>query len=199
MPVHRYSRKPTRLKGATVTWQAQPSRPLEEARGAHIAVVTIPQPGHVLPTLAVVSELVRRGPRVTYVASEEFATPVREAGADVFLPMVRRPPVGAIPDGDLEAGVLLLARQASELVPRLRDIFTRDRPDVVLHDLLAWGGQVVAHCMGIPGVQLNCSHAPYSGWETEMCGVSSLRQAEFYGAFRSLLSSNGVDVGVESF
>lgn len=182
-----------------MTWQAQPSRPPGEALGAHIVVVTIPQPGHVLPTLAVVSELVRRGHRVTYVASEEFAGPVREAGADVFLPLVGRPPVGAIPDGDLEAGVLLLARQASELVPRLLEVFARDRPDVVLHDLLAWGGQVAAHRMGVPAVQLNCSHAPYAGWETELCGVSSLRQAAFHDAFRSLLSSNGVDADVESF
>ncbi|MGW7255718.1 macrolide family glycosyltransferase [Streptomyces sp. NPDC054834] len=182
-----------------MTGQAQPSRPLEEARGAHVAVVTIPQPGHVLPTLAVVSELVLRGHRVTFVASEEFAVPVLEAGADVFLPLVSRPPVGAIPDGDLEAGIVLLARQACELVPRLLDVFTRDRPDVILHDLLAWAGQVVADRIGVPAVQLNCSHAPYAGWESEMCGVSSLRQTEFYEVIRSLLSGNGVRGGVESF
>lgn len=182
-----------------MTWQARPSHPLGQVRGAHVAVVTIPQPGHVLPTLAVVSELVGRGHRVTYVASEEFVRPVREAGAGVFLPLVRRPPVGAIPDGDLEAGVLLLARQAYELVPRLLEVFAQDRPDIILHDLLAWAGQVVGHRMGVPAVQLHCSHAPYTGWETEMCGVPSLRQAKFYDAFRSLLSDNGVSASVESF
>lgn len=171
----------------------------QKAGGAHVAVVTIPEHGHVLPTLAVVSELVRRGHRVTYVVSSEFEEAVREAGATRVLPLLAKLPEGAIPEGDLEAGVALLVRTAAHLVPQLYDAFTADWPDVILHDLLAWSGKVVAARLGVPAVQLNCSHAPYENWEREMCGIDSLEDSAFFDGFRMLLNSNGIDSSVKSF
>lgn len=50
----------------------------------HIAVICLPAAGHVNPTLPVVSELVRRGHRVTYATSEKYAKAVESAGATFF-------------------------------------------------------------------------------------------------------------------
>src|SRR5687767_5126147 len=50
----------------------------------HIAVFTPLSVGHVYPALDVCSELVRRGNRVTYPASERFAPKIRETGAEAI-------------------------------------------------------------------------------------------------------------------
>ena len=47
----------------------------------HIAFFSVPYPPHVNPTLAIVSVLVRRGYRVTYVTSDTFAARVAALGA----------------------------------------------------------------------------------------------------------------------
>jgi MGT family glycosyltransferase len=48
---------------------------------AHVMFMPLPAYGHVTPTLAVVGELVRRGHRVTFATTEEFAGAVAAAGA----------------------------------------------------------------------------------------------------------------------
>lgn len=50
----------------------------------HIAFICLPAAGHVNPTLPVVSELVRRGHRVTYATAEKYAKSVESAGAAFF-------------------------------------------------------------------------------------------------------------------
>ena len=50
---------------------------------SHIAMVSIPFPGHVNPSLALIRELVRRGHRVTYANDESYAATVRAAGAEL--------------------------------------------------------------------------------------------------------------------
>lgn len=47
----------------------------------HIAVVSLGAFGHVNPTLELVTELVRRGVRVTYFCTEGFRTIVEPTGA----------------------------------------------------------------------------------------------------------------------
>ena len=47
----------------------------------HVAFVSIPLYGHVIPTLAIVEELVSRGHRVTYLATGEFTGMLGGAGA----------------------------------------------------------------------------------------------------------------------
>ena len=52
----------------------------------HIAVVSLGAFGHINPTLSVVTELVRRGVRVTYFTTENFRSIVEPTGAD-FVPV----------------------------------------------------------------------------------------------------------------
>ncbi|MEV7020359.1 hypothetical protein [Streptomyces sp. NPDC093991] len=51
----------------------------------HVAVFNVPMHGHVIPTLAVVRELVDRGHRVSYAVTAEFADGVHAAGATPVL------------------------------------------------------------------------------------------------------------------
>ena len=189
---------PVYVETANVAAPTQTSH-ARKAGGAHVAIVTIPEHGHVLPTLALVSELVRRGHRVTYIVSSDFVDAVREAGATRIVPLIGKLPEGAIPEGDMEAGVSFLVNAAARLVPQLHAVFAADRPDVVVHDLLAWSGKMLAAHLGVPAVQLNCSHAPYKSWEREMCGVASLQDAAFFDDFRRFLHANGIDSSTESF
>ena len=55
----------------------------------HIAIFTPFAVGHVYPALALSSELVSRGHRVTYPTNERFAAKVRKAGAT---PIEFKPP-----------------------------------------------------------------------------------------------------------
>ena len=49
---------------------------------AHVAFCTAPFTGHVNPSLAVVSELARRGHRISYATTGQFSAWVGAAGAD---------------------------------------------------------------------------------------------------------------------
>jgi UDP:flavonoid glycosyltransferase YjiC (YdhE family) len=50
---------------------------------AHIAMVSIPAPGHVNPSLEIIRELVNRGHRVTYANDAAWAETVRGVGAEL--------------------------------------------------------------------------------------------------------------------
>ncbi|MEU4701294.1 hypothetical protein [Nonomuraea dietziae] len=49
---------------------------------SHIAMVSIPAPGHVNPSLEVIAELVRRGHRVTYANDPSYHDVITSAGAE---------------------------------------------------------------------------------------------------------------------
>jgi UDP:flavonoid glycosyltransferase YjiC (YdhE family) len=51
---------------------------------AHLAFVTIPAYGHVLPVLPIAAEAVRRGHRVTVATTEQFAPLAETTGARVL-------------------------------------------------------------------------------------------------------------------
>ncbi|MFJ8187105.1 hypothetical protein [Streptomyces sp. NPDC096105] len=75
-----------------------------QGRARHVAVFNVPMHGHVIPTLAVVRELVDRGHRVSYAVTAEFADGVHAAGATPVL--YDAPPAGEAPE-DMAEGVTL--------------------------------------------------------------------------------------------
>src|SRR6185369_18456 len=97
-----------------------------------------PSHGHVYPMLGIVEELARRGHRVSYATTADFAGAVTAAGAT---------PV----------------RYASTM-PALREAFAADRPDVVAVDDLAGAGAVLAAAWGIPVVQIWPFFAANAHW-----------------------------------
>lgn len=141
------------------------------ARGAHIAVINVPMAGHVMPTLGVVRELVERGHRVRYAVTPGFESQVRAAGAEPVL--YEAPPQGEAPE-DMVLGVTQVLGVNLGALPRLEEAFSGDRPDVVLHDVYAWSGPLLAARWGVPAVQLAPTHIPYEGLVQEFFGLADI-------------------------
>ncbi|WP_191305276.1 macrolide family glycosyltransferase [Lentzea cavernae] len=105
--------------------------------------------GHLLPALGLIAELVRRGHRVSCPATAPFAPAVAECGATA-IPYATTLP-DALPSSLYEATRLALT-EAESVLPQLEDVFRDDRPDLVVWDIAAWSGGVVAHRLEVPNV-----------------------------------------------
>ncbi|OLR93937.1 hypothetical protein BJP25_16205 [Actinokineospora bangkokensis] len=129
----------------------------------HAVFFTFPLHGHVNPTLGLVAELVRRGHRVTYATTPEFAGAVAGAGArpliyDNVMPrsldLVIKPP-GEVSHEEFHASILTITDEGFAPLDQAHDALDGDRPDVVLHDLTAFHtGRALALRWGVPAVQL---------------------------------------------
>jgi MGT family glycosyltransferase len=127
--------------------------------GKHIAFVSIPAFGHVNPTLPLVTELVRRGHRVSYATGERFIPIVEAAGATGFpLPlsgMPAKPPSGQ--DFTIEALVPMMDGFLAEVraaFPPLVEHFMADRPAAVCYDMTTFPGRMLADKLGVLDVSL---------------------------------------------
>ncbi|MGI5273091.1 macrolide family glycosyltransferase [Nonomuraea sp. CA-218870] len=112
--------------------------------------------GHVNPTLGVAAELVRRGHRVTYATTEEFAPRVAETGAEI-VPFTSSwkaldgsgPP--QMHGKEFVRATHLLLAETKAVLAQLRDA---ERPDLVVHDgPMAWWGRVLARKWSVPSVE----------------------------------------------
>jgi UDP:flavonoid glycosyltransferase YjiC (YdhE family) len=115
----------------------------------HIGFVLYPAYGHVLPTLSIATELIRRGHRVSYAITESFAPAIVRAGARPVIidpPEIREEichstalPLGghdfrlADPATRQRVGSLRQQRTAALLL-QLEARYADDPPDVVVHD-----------------------------------------------------------------
>lgn len=121
----------------------------------HIAFFNFPAVGHVNPTIGVVEELVRRGHRVTCTVTEHFAPIVKAAGAEpvrydsVFGDFYRAP---LTPEESAGEGLRSLD-EATSLVAQVAPFYEENRPDVIVHDFMAWGARFFAAAHGIPVIR----------------------------------------------
>ncbi|WP_163508267.1 macrolide family glycosyltransferase [Fodinicola acaciae] len=124
---------------------------------AHIAVLNLPAAGHILPTLGVVSELVERGHRVSYVAVEGYADAVKAAGAE-HVPYVsamegKRPPMELTPDIVAQAPLAFL-NESKSVAGALEERFPRGGPDLLMYDAsVAAAGRQLGSGWGCRGVR----------------------------------------------
>ncbi|MGH3429592.1 MAG: macrolide family glycosyltransferase [Mycobacteriales bacterium] len=125
----------------------------------HIAFLPIPAHGHVLPTLAVVEEMVRQGHRVTYLTTEEFAEAAASAGADVVrydstwsAPAILPNPTTA---DDAARMRLMLLAESIATVPKAELRFADDLPDGLVYDTAtAPAARMLARKWNRPAVQM---------------------------------------------
>ena len=110
----------------------------------HIAMVSIPAPGHVNPSLAIIARLVAAGHRVTYANDESMREIIEATGAEFapyvsMLPSLVPSPDGAEPekswDGDLIDQLTIFQDDYESMLPQLRRIYEDDRPDLFLYDI----------------------------------------------------------------
>jgi MGT family glycosyltransferase len=122
--------------------------------------------GHVLPGLAVIRELVRRGHRVTYAVGDALAPLVAATGAEPVPCSTTLPGAEGWPE-DTVAGLARFIDEGIAQLPQLLAAYGDDPPDLVLHDTGAIAGPVAAARWGVPAVQLSPTFVAWQGWERD--------------------------------
>ncbi|MDF5759270.1 macrolide family glycosyltransferase [Spongiactinospora sp. TRM90649] len=113
--------------------------------------------GHVLPTLGVVAELVRRGHRVTYFTGAGVTAKVAATGAEVVPYETRLPGIdlSEYVTADRTPELLGIYLTESETILRAAEAHFGDTPpDLIEYDLTVYhAGRILAAKWGIPAVQ----------------------------------------------
>ncbi|MGS2640656.1 macrolide family glycosyltransferase [Streptosporangium sp. LJ11] len=172
-------------------------------RRAHIAMVSIPAPGHVNPSIEVIRELVARGHRVTYANDPSFAEVITGAGAE-FVPYTSTLPMGDTAEWpeDPIAQLDVFLDDAISMLPQLRAAYENDRPDLFLYDIGGYTARVLAENWDIPLMQLSPTYVGWEGYREDMAPMlEELRRApggaEHYRRFEEWLRDNGIH-GIDS-
>ncbi|MGW5733042.1 MULTISPECIES: macrolide family glycosyltransferase [Streptomyces] len=137
-------------------------------RRAHIAMVGVPIVSHVLPSLALIRELVARGHRVTYANDAFVADRIESTGAQ-WVPCTSTLPVA---DNDWPADPIAAASlfldDAVQALPQLRAAYDDDPPDLYLYDIGAYAARALAEAQGRPLVQLSPTFVGWDGYQEEV-------------------------------
>ncbi|MFE0153976.1 macrolide family glycosyltransferase [Nonomuraea sp. NPDC059007] len=133
----------------------------------HIAMVSIPAPGHVNPSLEVIRELAARGHHVTYANAPSYRDIVQAAGA-THVPYTSLLPQGTAWPDDTIAQLDLFLRDNISMTSQLRAAYTGRRPDLFLYDIGAAPARVLAEQWNIPAIQLSPTYVAWDGYETDM-------------------------------
>ncbi|MFL6603932.1 MAG: nucleotide disphospho-sugar-binding domain-containing protein [Steroidobacteraceae bacterium] len=165
--------------------------PMSRKKRSHAAFFVFPEFADTVPTLSVVSTLVRRGYRVSYVTTDRFASSISELGAE----FVRCPSYMDFAQGTSDGNsprenpfVPLTANTLSAITP----FYEENRPDIIIHDTVGFAGRILAKKWDIPSIQVSC--------DFRMDRRYPSRQApEFYNAvlggvpsYEQLLASYGI-------
>ncbi|MGC4941686.1 macrolide family glycosyltransferase [Kribbella sp. DT2] len=137
-------------------------------RPAHIAMVGVPIVSHVLPSLAVIRELVARGHRVTYANDPFVADRIESAGAEL-VPCTSTLPVATNewPDDPIAAASLFLD-DAVQALPQLHAAYDDDPADLYLYDIGAYAARALAETQGRPLLQLSPTFVSWDGYQEEV-------------------------------
>ncbi|MFC5286851.1 macrolide family glycosyltransferase [Actinokineospora guangxiensis] len=122
----------------------------------HFLFLCHPDHGHVIPNLAMVAELTRRGNRVTYITAESMAGIVTDAGATAvaydsryrdadFLKVAEDP--GYLMD--------LLLDESAAMLRKASEDGAIEKPDVIVYDTsILFAGRILARKLDVPAVQV---------------------------------------------
>ena len=129
----------------------------------HIAFVSLGAFGHVNPTLALVTELVKQGVRVTYFSTEQFKNIVEPTGARfVAVPSWMAQQSGQQEGGadqDVAATVpFLFLNEAGSYIDPILEVLQTDKPDAIVHDFAGIAGTIAADVLHVPNVMLYTSY-----------------------------------------
>jgi MGT family glycosyltransferase len=168
----------------------------------HLVMAGVTAPSHVYPSLALISELVSRGHRVSYVVGERLAEVVAETGADVVAhPSILPDDNGEWPD-DVGAAMQVFLDEAIAVLGPLLDRV--ERPDAVLYDIGGFAGRVAAVRWGVPAVQLSPTYVAWEGYERDTAEQTaalktSASGTRYYAILRAWLTDNDVQLDADEF
>lgn len=136
--------------------------------GCHIAIFPLMGKPHIYPFLGLCPELVRRGYRVTLVTDELHAKLVPPAGAEPIIvdkwSEIVLAVAGSTVDGwsandprwlELIGGVVYpwMLNSAALTVYQLDKFYKENRPDLIIYDLGAYAGRILAKRLHAPAIQ----------------------------------------------
>ena len=149
-------------------------------RSRHILFISVQGHGHVYPSLGIVTELVRRGYRVSYVTTPLFADEVSAAGARVLhykseFDTFHVPDVVGQEDAEAQMHMVYV-RENIAILRGAEEALGGDVPDLVVYDVFPFiAGRLLATSWQRPAVRLSPIFAAN----------------EHYSIFEALWRSNG--------
>jgi len=163
----------------------------------HVAFISFPHTGHVNATLPIVSALVRRRIRVTYVTSEPYLSRVNALGAE-GVACQRFSHVGRseLPPGEVELYETSVCKLAEKTLSLTRDFYRHDVPDLIVYDILALAGKILSHELRVPAIKTS----PFPAFESRFFNLQmrSARLREWainYSALgENFLARHGVEI-----
>lgn len=128
----------------------------------HIAVVSLGAFGHINPTLSLVTELVKRGVRVTYFTTKNFRKIIEPTGAK-FIPvsswMAYNDKKGKDTDQSVAAAVpFVFLNEADSFIDDILTVLKEDRPDAIIHDFAGIAGTIAADVLKVPNIMIYTSY-----------------------------------------
>lgn len=123
---------------------------------ANLCIIGHPAPGHINPTLPVAAELVRRGERVHYFATEPFRAKIEQAGATFHALGEQSIFERNLAHGGILGGMSGLIESTEETLPALIHKVESLAPDALLVEAHALWGNLLAQIFALPTVTL-CS------------------------------------------
>jgi MGT family glycosyltransferase len=113
--------------------------------------LNVSAPGHVIPTLGLVVELVARGEEIAYFEVPPFQAEIEAFGA-AFRPYPAIRPYPGPGGANQYYLAPVSAWCALEWVPQLLERVRAERPDYIVHDSLCLWGRIIAHVLDVPAV-----------------------------------------------
>jgi MGT family glycosyltransferase len=166
-------------------------------RMSHILMVGASAPSHVLPGVALMRELVRRGHRVSYAVGARLAGLVAPAGVEVIPCTTILPGEGESWNYEPIPAMRIFLEEGIQALPQITAALDGDPPDLVLHDIGGHAGPVAAQRWGVPAVQVSTAMVAWEGYEDDMAEMIAAMRAspgadDFYALFTDWLTEHGV-------
>ena len=128
-----------------------------------LAYIPVGAGGHILSSLPMIAELVKKGVAVNYFAPESFRAQVELTGARLCpFPEVTEchsnPYMGR--EEFLAVIPLVFLGQAKEAIDAIIPQLEQDKPDAIITDALAVAGRLAAWKLNLPLLMMFTSYAP---------------------------------------
>ena len=157
----------------------------------HAAFFVFPEFADTIPTLSIVTTLIRRGWRVSYVTTDRFSAELTVLGAEFLqCPSYREfsanPTDG--PSGPEKQLSALTARTLAEVSP----FYERNRPTVVVHDTVSVAGRILAKQWDIPAIQVSCDFRMDKRYRSRQAPEFFDAVFQTAASFRNVLATYGI-------
>jgi MGT family glycosyltransferase len=158
---------------------------------ANVCVLGHPASGHINPTLPLVAELVRRGAKATYYATEPFRARIERTGASFRSYGDHELFERSLASGGMLGGMAGLIQTTEEILPALAEELRAERPDYLLVEAHAVWANLLVQILDVPAVTL-CSMFAIN---ESLISAAALVQHLYGGASREQVLEGLVGLG----